>query len=411
MYLDPETYDRAEEAGAAILPNRIVECCEPAGFHDEGYPTRVRSVKAVGRYVDVMHEGRLAGAFDQILGGAVTKDEMDLMREVAQIVQRLSVERYGRAMVPKDALARGLNIYRHVRFLYPAGRATVLEIGGGSGYVGAMLSLAGYTYISTDITQAFYLFQNHLMNTVTPARLVELATDPRSFGELKEVPQGWAVHVPWWKFVVPEPSFPLPVDLVTANHCLCEMHPRALAYTLKVCGKLLANRGAETCFLFEGWGSTTRNPIWSVNKKFAECGYGIAHNDTLASVYVRSDGPLSIGGVMFPKTWRPQPAQPAQCVNAGESPEGGFLMRLLRTPKVAPPAPAPTPTMEDLWHPVIWSTPENPVSQRLVEGRKRSAQDGCHKLEDFVAMLREVLGHDEIQSDDEKFLRYIDTAL
>ena len=67
--------------------------------------------------------------------------------------------------------------------------------------------------------------------------------------------------------------------------------------------------------------------------------------------------------------------------------------------------------MEDLYHSVIWVASANPVLKRLTEARQQIAQGTRYGVEDFEAMLREVLGGDDILTDDEKFLRYIDNAL
>jgi hypothetical protein len=399
LLLTPNDYDKAEVNAAATIPNRIMECCQPVGFMNEGYPTHVKTVSAVGRYVDVMQEGRLYGTFNQYLGGKVTSEEMDLMRKVANAVLRLTTEVYGKPKIPKDALTRALNVLRQVRHLYPEGGATVLEIGGGSGYVAALLCLAGYRVVTTDIAQAFYLFQNHLMNTLMPGKVIELANDPRSFSDMDYIESGSLIHVPWWKFVLPNPDFNLPVDLVTANHCLCEMHPRALAYTLKVCVVMLTKRGDQSTFLFEGWGSTTRNPIWTVHKAFAEQGFSIAHSDILATVYARKSGPLTVNGPQSPNV-----LAATQTVVPGHI---RFLQRLA----LFPPHTPTEPSMEKLWHPPIWVTPSNPVSKKITDGREQLSQLAVHRIEDFEQMLRDVLGGDELTSDDEKFLNFVGASL
>ena len=410
-YLDPECYDRAEKKAMAVLPNRIIECCQPSVFQWEGYPSRVESVAAMRRYIDVMHEGRLSATFNDILGGGITGDEMDLMKEVSLIVRRLSESHFGGAIVPKDALTRALNIYRQIRILYPDPKRVVFEVGGGSGYVGALLVLSGYAYVATDVTQAFYLFQNQLMNAVAPGKVIELASDPRSFTEINEIPQGWAVHIPWWKFVLPEPNFPLAVDVVTASHCLCELHPRALAYTLKVCSHLLDNKGLESCFLYEGYGSTVRNPIWSVCKRFADLGFGIAHNDTLASVWVRTSSPNAVGGVTLPMP-HTFIAPPDRLFTSART-----LGRTFRNfVNVRYEKNKSQPTLESQkseisYHPPIWITPENPLSKRIMDGRALNGQAVKYGVTDLEAMLKEIHGKSDISTDDEKFLRYIETYL
>jgi hypothetical protein len=397
--LDPAIYDAAERCAAERLPNRIIECAQPNVFQAEGYPTRVETVTGVGRYIDVMHEGRLRGTFQDMLGGGVTADEMALLKEIASAVRWLSLTSYGKAAVPRDALARALNVYRHIRFLYPEPRM-IFEIGGGSGYVGALLLLAGYGYASTEISQAFYLYQNHLINALAPGRIIELASDPCSFNEIDSLPLGSSVHVPWWKFTIPEPRFLLPIDAVTANHCLCEMHPRALAYSLLASRKLLENRGPDACFVFEGWGSTVRNPVWSVNKRFWELGFVAPHNDIRITAYVRSESSHAVNAAPRERPWA-----------SAVQPNVLGLQRIFRK---APQKPAPASEEERYqphYQPHIWVTPANALSRRITEGRHAIEAQAKQSETDYDSMLGEVLGSKDTMSQDEKFLRSIGISL
>ena len=47
-------------------------------------------------------------------------------------------------------------------------------------------------------------------------------------------------------------DFPLTVDLVTANHCLAEMHDNAMKYYVRMAHAALKDAGGP--FVFEGWG-------------------------------------------------------------------------------------------------------------------------------------------------------------
>jgi hypothetical protein len=160
--LTVEDYDAAERAALDTAPNRIVECCQPTTFITESYPVRIASTRAAGRYVDVMHEGRSQGTFDALLSG-ITRGELDLMQRVATKIAAMTAHYYGRRQVPRSAMLRALNVVRHIRYLYPEPPAVVFEVGAGSGYVGALLVELGYSYAATDITQAFYLFQSHML--------------------------------------------------------------------------------------------------------------------------------------------------------------------------------------------------------------------------------------------------------
>lgn len=388
--LHPKRYDEEEAAAMEKIPNRIIQCCRPQAFLWENYPTQIGSTSGAARYLDVMQEGRLSQTFNEILDGGVTREEMQILEKVARSVHEFSSENYGKAASPKDSLARSVNVYRHIRMLVPEPPATVFEVGGGSGYVGALLLASGYTYISTDVTQAFYIVQNHIMNAVAPGQVIELALESRNLEDFTELPAGFALHVPWWKFVRPAPKFRLPVSIITANHCLCEMHPMALAYTLTAGKQLLANGGRNGCFAFEGWGSTARNPIWSVNKKFWELGFVSPHNDTRLSTYVADTSPL---------------AQDSAPRRNGVSSAAGAQTR----PESFVPKISFSPPNENTYQPHIWITPKNPVSNQIMQGRKYLGRK--HRMGDYEQMLENIFGANNKFSDDEVFLQTIGASL
>jgi len=194
---------------------------------------------------------------------------------------RVTRERSGRAVIPKGALLRALLVLRHIRMLLPEGSGTVVEVGSGSGYLTALLGLVGYRVVSTDVTQAFYLWQSALWEHLFGSRFRELAIEPSDLTEFGGRRSVEVVHVPWWKFVVTEPErLRLQVDIISANHTLCEMHPDALVYLLKVGRRWLEVADREFGgFVFEGYGSTLRRSIDDTNQVFAEQGFSPAFCD------------------------------------------------------------------------------------------------------------------------------------
>jgi SAM-dependent methyltransferase len=367
MYLSVEDYDAAERQALLAMPNRIVECCMPVAFQQESYPTRISMTKAAGRYVDVMQEGRSEDTFSFLLRGIAPK-EMECMRSVAGKVAALTEQLYGRRMVPRSGLLRALNVVRHIRYLHPQPSATILEIGGGSGYVGALLLELGYRYVGTDITQAFYIWQSHLMTALAGGDLVELATAQQDFLTAPELSR--ASHVPWWKFVVPQPDVRARVDVVTCNHTLCEMHPIGQAYSLAVAHSMLEGGGTR-CFLFEGWGSTIRRQIWHTGKAFAEAGFVFAHNDIFSSIPVRSDSPAALHAMSLPLA-------------------------------------APDDAHDEVrYHPNIHVNDRNEITRIVLEERAKTEKNATLAMADFDAMLRSELGSDELSTDDERFMRFV----
>jgi hypothetical protein len=383
--LDPAEYDRAEMDGADGLPNRVIECSQTEVFTLLGYPTRVRSLRSAWRFADVMHEGRLRQTFYHYLGDRITPEEMDICRDIAKTVWRLSNERYARPVVARDALARALVVLRHVQYLFPKG-ATVFEIGAGSGYLGALLALAGYRYVSTDICQGFYVFQSHLLQACTSGRLIELATDPRHLSDIKEIPAGSALHVPWWKWMREGSASVLAADVVSANHCLCEMHPRSMAYNVKMAALMLRAAGKDSAFVFESWG-WQYHPAWTVTKTFADNGLAVGHVDPMIAVFVAADSPkvglrlpIAIPPSQPKKTWFGQTAAVASSQEPTE--EAAFTLpeRLSET---------------------------NPLSAQIAKGRAETAARARFGADDFESMLKEVSGVQNSQSDDQQFLEFI----
>jgi hypothetical protein len=367
MSLTPEAYDAAERAALPHVPNRIVEACQTVAFGQEGYPGRIPTPEAAVRYVDVMQDGRSEGTFTALLGG-ITADELDLMGSLAGKVAALTETRYGRRLVPRSGMLRALNVVRHIRHLLPDTTSAVLEIGPGSGYVGALLMELGYGYAATDIAQAFYVYQNHLMHALAPGRVIELATEPGGFLDLAAIPAGHAVHVPWWKFVLPAPRANLRLHAVTCNHALCEMHSSALNYTARVAADLLAAPG-DRYFVFEGWGSTIRAPIWHAGRALSRAGLCFAHNDVHSSILVRRDADAARQALALPP--------PGQ--TDGEA----------------------------AFHPPIYVNPASTLSTALLRARAATAARATLGLPDVDRMLRQVVGSQTLDTDDERFMAFV----
>lgn len=213
-------YDAAERKAYQRLSNRAIEAASTVAFDHTGYPTRVRSESELWRYADVMQDGRAKATFDQL--GGLTEHEFKLLQRVTDRAAKVTKLRCAKRIVPKDAPMRALMTYREIAAFYPTGK--VFELGPGSGYLGAMLDLDEYDYRSTDITQAFHLWQRIVVGDR---------------------------QMPWWEWIdIERPDFP--VDVITVNHALNEMQPRALQYLIVRAEHMLGTRGA---MFVESWGA------------------------------------------------------------------------------------------------------------------------------------------------------------
>ena len=92
-----------------------------------------------------------------------TEEEFQRIKDFGNKIFDYTSESYNNGIVVKAPLLSSANAVRKIKALTnPNNVPTIFEIGGGSGILGAMLYKEGYSYISTDITQAFYITQNNL---------------------------------------------------------------------------------------------------------------------------------------------------------------------------------------------------------------------------------------------------------
>lgn len=220
-----DAYNTAEREAMKGLNNRQIEASGAVAFGHVGYPVRVTSEQELWRYADIMQEHRAKLTFDML--GGLTDHEFSLVSDMTYRVTRLS-EKMGQIVTPRASLLRAMLVYRQITALFPD-HASILEIGPGSGYVSGLLAADTYQVYSVEVAQAFALWQRALRNTMPSA--------------------DW-IHVPWWDWI--DGRGPERLDVITANHCMNEMHPNALAYLIRRAEKMLGTTGI---LLFESLGS------------------------------------------------------------------------------------------------------------------------------------------------------------
>ena len=279
--LMPDLYDLEEKKGRALLSNRLIEAFQPQIFNQTGYPVHVSSEAELWRYVDVMHETRLKSTVEELLQG-LTPDEFELFQRAVTFMIQFTTSTFGRPMRCENALMRAMGIFRYIRAAKPN---RVMEFGPGSGYLGLLHILDGIQYVGIENTQAFYLLQNRMWSAATGGNFCELATDLMTLRDAAgQMPGSRALHVPWWKTVDFDlENLPLAVDLVTANHCLAEMHDNAMKYYVRMAyAALKHNRGP---FIFEGWGYELLRSRGVVAREFDAVGFGMAHVEDRAVAF------------------------------------------------------------------------------------------------------------------------------
>jgi hypothetical protein len=237
-------YDEAEAAAVDRLPNLVIQAFQPEIFALHRYAGRVAHEGQLWRFADAMQEGRKEYNWG-LLGGGLTEDEFDKFQHITACVDHLAGEMFSRKMQVTTTLLRAIYQARLVERFDPE---TVLEIGPGSGYLGLLLMMSERQYVAVDSCQAFYLWQSLLWKI--------MAQKPQA-------------HLTWWDWADYEIK---DVDLITANHVLCEMHPNAVAF--------LGYRAQRVPNLvFDGWGWNVANPESGVAGKLSEFGFTLLVNE------------------------------------------------------------------------------------------------------------------------------------
>jgi hypothetical protein len=213
-----ERYAAAERAGRARIPNHAIEAFGLELWNEMGYPYRIESMDELWRYHDSMHDGRFERNLELI--GAATTADVTLCERAACIIYEFSGSRFRFASPGKDALSRALYQY-HLLSTHLAATPrpwTVLEAGPGSGYLGLLLGLDGHRYLAVEAAQAFFVYQSELWRHAFGADYDD---------GLRGTSDTRVRHVPWWSFN--EEGLVLqPLNAITANHALAEMHPLAV---------------------------------------------------------------------------------------------------------------------------------------------------------------------------------------
>jgi hypothetical protein len=286
--LDVDTYDVAERAAAQKYPNRILQAFYPEMFATLGYPTRVECVRQLWRYVDLMQETRTHHNVEVLLQG-LTTEEFELFKHVTRIVDDHAGKQFGRRAHATAALTRAIHVLRLIKIATGSARPTVLEVGPGCGYLAMLLVMEGYPYIGTDVVQAFYLYQSHMLSCVAK-NLRELAVEDCDILTVEQPEPGTAIHVPWWKWITLTPEkVKLSAGIMTSNHVLCEMHPSSMAYMAVLGHRFLSNYPGGGAFVFENWGYDLLHSRIMVARKFEEHGWRVCHDEDSMSAMVLAD--------------------------------------------------------------------------------------------------------------------------
>jgi hypothetical protein len=425
-FISPEQYDKAEQEGLRSLACRTIECFRPWHFAAVGYPFKIDSIDELWKYTECMHDGMgFTEPMDKylvstLLAGGFTNQELEEVRSIKTALDDLS-RSIGRPVeFPGNSMFLALNQARHISALAPPG-ATIVELGGGAGYLGALLTLRGYRYIATDVAQVFYILQCHLLGRLSRGRFIDLADPKLGSRDLQELQPGQAGMVPWWRWAQRKTFAGLSFDLATSNHNFLEMHPYCRLYHLSVIREALSPNA--TGIVFEGWGDPSRNPTWTAVKDFSDKGFVLAHNDNRITCFVpkhkysndvvlnyplpfKPSAPETVASAVseerrtnMPKTWRRLTNAVLRRLLADV--DGRFNSLSLRVDGALSKINAWNPN-ESYFAVPTFSHSDNPITQAIQLMRNEEGQKLQLRLEDY----KKYSGANDLTTEDERFLAY-----
>ncbi|MBF0132992.1 MAG: hypothetical protein HQL75_10460 [Magnetococcales bacterium] len=272
--LSIEHYNQQEESARIRHPNRIVEAFSPVIFEKLSYPHRIRQEEELWKFLDVMHENEYLSNRDRS-AKLLTAREFELFKKVALLIQGYAEKELGKKAIPWNTLIGTMELFRYAQILLSkVPKSRILEIGPGCGYMGLLLMLFGHPYVGTDISQAFYLFQNRMFKHFFADSFQDLAQSNLSLSDAISATQGpLRMHLPWWKYVEMWPEKIPEFDVVVADRMLCEMHPNSLVFLLKTAQMFFRGEGELKGILFRGWGYSGEVPVLRIVETFYKCGY------------------------------------------------------------------------------------------------------------------------------------------
>lgn len=244
--LSIEAYNKVEREAAHRLGSRAAQAYSPATFEDLNYPVRIDEDHQLLRYVDTMHETSDGKYFDATRY-RYSQAEGGVVADVAQTVADMTEKKYARRIRPWMAPFGAIPAFRIIesfKALTGSKDLRVLEIGPGSGYLGALLIKRGFSYSAMDNTQGFYLWQNRLFNALAPSEFHEYATEALPSGNW----ESRVNHMTWWQWAGLDENTALRSDVVICDHALGEFHPIALRHALRLIRIILQGDGPKLLF-------------------------------------------------------------------------------------------------------------------------------------------------------------------
>lgn len=233
-----QSYRSHEKLAFAENSYAEIRTFSPLSFAEANFPTRLKlsKKKEMVRFADIMSELAPDSLITDTFYSSAEIQSINSLRE--STFQLTGIEPY------KGPLTQ-IPIYRAIHALDPAKQARILEIGGGSGHLGAMLIKDGYNYSAVEITESLFLWQSFLFQKINQDFRVVLDNSNADLNKGNAL-YPWWIYAKWWNDT---PSF----DIIIVEAALCEMSPFSLYYLQKL-SRLMLNNSSVGALVFRRLG-------------------------------------------------------------------------------------------------------------------------------------------------------------
>jgi SAM-dependent methyltransferase len=279
-------YDRAEAAAIVRASYPAIRAFRPIAFTAVNFPMRVTEEAELVRYCDIMNEIHDRDFWYRRM--TYSRVEGAMISGVADVIERITDEIGGVGVRPFMAMFPCIPVVRAVSALGGGRTLRVIEVGSGSGQLGAYLIARGHVYTATDSTQALYLWQNRLFGAVA---------EEGGFVDFVEARRTSRVTLmPWWHFAELYRDPPA-ADVVICDGAMGEMDVFAVNYILRLAARML-EESPVGAFLFQNIGEPRVTGMAYVESRLDAAGFRI--RQVLGPVTVCSQKPLEVPRVLEP---------------------------------------------------------------------------------------------------------------
>lgn len=292
--LSIEAYDQAEALALRTACYPAIRAFTPRLFQEHGFPTRVRHEDELRRYADIMSEVEPRGK--ALASKLFTDRERAAILYLSDQIEDLTGRLFHRPVQPLMGLFGPMPIMRMVEHLSAVAgrRLTVMDVGSGAGYLAAYMVNAGHRVISTDVTQALYLWQNRLFGDYDLSEWAGRWPDSAKHHTV--------THVPWWHFAKAHEFHWIDADIVVCEAALGEMDHWAFLYIIALAKKLL-EKSPVGCLLYTNIGEEMNINNFEAEAHAVRSGYTVHKIGAVTTWSANSDGGTALRDLKAVPSW------------------------------------------------------------------------------------------------------------